>query len=149
MRSDAARAKRWWSLFRVDAADASAPRVVWADFGRRPRALVLPARDPAVPLNTCYVLRARDDCDAIALVALLNSPLAAAWLNALAEPARGGYRRYLGWTMGLLPIPHDWLRARHILSEARGLDDDALVEATLDAYSLRRSDVAALLAWGR
>lgn len=146
-RTDAARARRWWSLFRVEAADCSAPRVVWADFGKRPRALVLPAGDPAVPLNTCYVVRCADDVDAWALAAALNSRLAASWLNALAEPARGGYRRYLAWTVGLFPLPHDWSRAREILAAARGQPDDPLLEAVLAAYRLDRNDVAALLDW--
>lgn len=139
------RGRRWWSLFRTEAADSASPRVVWADFGRRPRALVLPAGDPAVPLNTCYVLRARDECDAFALAVLLNSPLSAAWLNALAEPARGGYRRYLGWTIGQLPIPRDWERVRAALAAAaRGTDAD-LLEATLCAYGIELPDVADLL----
>ncbi|MGH7678285.1 MAG: Eco57I restriction-modification methylase domain-containing protein [Gemmatimonadaceae bacterium] len=146
-RTDAARSRRWWSLFRVDAADSSAPRVVWADFGKRPRALVLPAGDPAVPLNTCYVLRCRDDMDAWALAALLNSRLAAAWLNALAEPARGGYRRYLAWTVGLLPLPSDWQRARAILAGVRGADDAQLLDAALDAYRVTPDDVKPLLEW--
>lgn len=145
-RSDAARARRWWSLFRVDAADASTPRVVWADFGRRPRALVLQAGDPTVPLNTCYVLPCADERDAWAIAALLNSELAAAWLNALAEPARGGYRRYLGWTVGQLPLPRDWSRARAILTSAPR-DDDGLLDAVLASYRLKHKDVAALLAW--
>ena len=147
VRSDAAHARRWWSLFRVDAADVTSARVVWADFGRRPRALVLPASDPAVPLNTCYVLRCPDARDAWALAALLNSPLAAAWLNAFAEPARGGYRRYLGWTVSQLPLPRDWSRARAVLVNAARLDDEDLLAAALDAYRVRRADVAALLEW--
>jgi hypothetical protein len=144
-RADAARSRRWWSLFRVEAAAHSTARVVWADFGRRPRALVLPAGDVTVPLNTCYVLRCADPHDAYAIASLLNSWLASAWLNAVAEPARGGYRRYLAWTVGLLPVPAEWPRARAILSGAYGLDDDALLEAALDAYRLRRDDVAALV----
>jgi hypothetical protein len=143
-RSDA-RGRRWWSLFRVDAADASRARVVWADFGRRPRALVLSAGDPTVPLNTCYVLRC-DERDAWALATLLNSRLAAAWLNAIAEPARGGYRRYLGWTVAQLPLPTDWERAMAALAGARCGDDDTVLDAVLDAYRLRRSMVADLLA---
>jgi hypothetical protein len=146
-RADAARSRRWWSLFRVDAADANCARVVWADFGRQPRALVLPAGDPTVPLNTCYVLHCPNECDAWALAVLLNSPLAAAWLNCLAEPARGGYRRYLGWTVGQLPLPRNWPRAREILSGAARESDRRLLEAVLDAYSLEHRDVAALLEW--
>jgi hypothetical protein len=83
-RADARRAVRWWTLFRVEAARVDRPRVVWADLGRVPRAAVLFAGDAAVPLNTCYVARCRDETDACALAALLNGPLAAAWLNALA-----------------------------------------------------------------
>lgn len=146
-RSDAARARRWWSLFRVDAADPTTARVVWSDFGKRPRAAVLPAGDPTVPLNSCYVIRCPHECDAWALCALLNSPVSAAWLNAIAEPARGGYRRYLGWTVGLLPVPVEWARARVILSQAARGDDAVLLTATLRAYSLSRAAVAPLLEW--
>jgi SAM-dependent methyltransferase len=146
-RSDAARVRRWWSLFRVDAADTSVARVVWADFGKRPRALVLPPGDPTVPLNTCYVLPCDDERDASAIAALLNSELAAAWLNSLAEPARGGYRRYLGWTVGQLPLPHDWPAARAVLSAAAREAEDRLRDAVLDAYRLEHKDVAALLDW--
>ena len=85
-------------------------------FGKVPRAAVLPAGDPTVPLNSCYVLSCDDVCDAYALTALLNGPLAAAWLNAIAEPARGGWHRYLAWTVSLLPLPNDWARARSLLA---------------------------------
>jgi hypothetical protein len=146
-RADASHAKRWWSLFRVDAADATTARVVWADFGKRPRALVLPPGDGAVPLNTCYVLKCAQEADAWALAALLNSTLAAVWLNALAEPARGGYRRYLGWTVGQLPLPTNWSRARAILSCAAGAPEEQLLEAVLAAYRLDMPDVTALLEW--
>ena len=143
-RSDA-RGRRWWSLFRVDAAARAKPRVVWADFGRRPRALVLPAGDPTVPLNSCYVLPCETERDAWALAALLNSTIAAAWLNAIAEPARGGYRRYLGWTVAQLPLPSDWSRARGVLGSARASEDDALLAAVLEAYGLDHAAVADLL----
>jgi hypothetical protein len=98
----------------------------------------------------------RDDVDALTLAAILNSPIAEAWLSALAEPARGGYRRFLGWTMALLPLPSDWERARAALApiaeqalrggEPRAIRD-ALLEETLAAYQLRHADVAPLLAW--
>jgi hypothetical protein len=147
-RADAARSRRWWSLFRVDAAADSRPRVVWADIGRSPRALVLPSGDPVVPLNSCYVVHCSDETDAWALGAILNSRLAAAWLNAIAEPARGGYRRYLGWTMGLLPLPRDWQQARALLGEPRDVtDEEHLLAAVLTAYRLTRDEVAPLLAW--
>src|SRR6185437_15120975 len=60
-----------------------------------PRALVLMPNDPTIALNSCYLLPCRDPRDAHALAALMNSPLVAAWLALIAEPARGSYRRFL------------------------------------------------------
>jgi hypothetical protein len=146
-RTDARGGKRWWSLFRVEAADCALPRVVWADIAMRPRALVLDAGDPTVPLNSCYVVRCATNEDAWALASLINSPLASAWLNVLAEPARGGYRRYLGWTVGQLPLPRDWPGARVGLTAAARKDDAALLTAALESYELCLDDVRALLEW--
>ncbi len=154
-RSDARHRGRWWSLFRTEAARHDRPRVVWADMGRTPRALFVAAGDAAVPLNSCYVIRCRDDEDAMAFTALLNSPLAAAWLAIPAEPARGGYRRYLGWTMALLRVPARWDRARDVLAplgvrayeNPESVSEAELLAAALDAYGLSHRDVAPLLAW--
>jgi hypothetical protein len=153
-RSDSRRRAAWWSLFRIESARCHLPRVVWGDVGREPRAMVLDAGDARVPLNTCYVARCRDACDAHAFAALLNSPLARAWLDAVAEPARGGYRRYLGWTTSLLPLPADWRRARTLLAplSERARDGDVpsdaeLLDVVLRAYRLTLDDVAPLVAW--
>jgi hypothetical protein len=115
---------------------------------------VLDAGDPTVALNTCYVARCRDERDAHALAALLNTPLARAWLNAAAEPARGGYRRYLGWTLSLLPIPSNWSRARSILAcvaeQARTgspPSDWDLLDAAVKAYGVTHDAIAPLVAW--
>ena len=153
-RADRKRRGAWWALFRVESASASLPRVVWSDFGRAPRAAVLPAGDRTVALNSCYVARCAELEDADALAALLNGPLAAAWLNAIAEPARGGYHRYLGWTVSLLPLPRDWPAARRELTplarraragEAVRAGD--LLAAALAVYGVPEADVAPLLAW--
>ena len=153
-RSDLRGARAWWSLFRTEAAACDRTRVVWCDFGRAPRAAVIPAGDPIVPLNTCYVLPCDDRDDALAITALLNSTLAGAWLGTIAEPARGGWHRYLAWTVSLLPVPHDWPRARAILAPIaeRAIQGDApteheLLEAVCTAYRLKLADVAPLLAW--
>jgi hypothetical protein len=153
-RTDGRGRARWWSLFRTEAARGDLPRVVWADLGRVPRALVLPPHDASVPLNTCYAVRCPEPDDAFALAALINGPLAAAWTSIVAEPARGGFRRYLGWTMALLPLPTDWPRARSILAPlgARATRGDRptppiLLAASLEAYGLAERDVAPLLAW--
>jgi hypothetical protein len=153
-RSDLRGSMRWWSLFRTEGADSARCRVVWSDFGRVPKAAVLPAGDPTVPLNSCYVVSCSDEIDALALATLLNSPVAAAWLNVIAEPARGGWRRYLAWTVSLLPIPREWNRARDILAPlaARAIEGDPpsaheLIDVTCKAYRLKRESLAPLLAW--
>ena len=88
-RSDTHGRGPWWALFRTDSASARSPRVVWSDLGQVSRATVLPAGDPTVPLNSCYAVSAPSETDAHALCAIINSPIAAAWLNVLAEPADG------------------------------------------------------------
>jgi hypothetical protein len=92
--------------------------------------------------------------DALAFCALLNSSIAAAWLAVLAEPARGHYHRYLGWTIARLPIPIDWPRARRLLApiaeRARNGDQPApseLSNAVLCAYELSGADIRPLLEW--
>lgn len=153
-RTDARHRSRWWSLFRTEAARCERARVVWGDVGREPRASVLVPGDPTVPLNTCYVVRCATLIDAHAFAALLNGPLARAWLQAIAEPARGGYRRYMGWTLSLLPIPHRWERARALLAPLgeRALrrpapSDAELLEASAEAYGIGVDEVAPLVAW--
>jgi hypothetical protein len=154
-RSDASRAKRWWSLFRTEAAASDQPRVVWADIGRSLRATVLDGGDPTVPLNTCYVARSPTQIDALALCALLNSPLATAWVGLIAEPARGGFHRYLGWTMAMLPIPDSWSESRTSLAalgarcigNPAAVDREALLNVVIAAYRVRRRDVEPLLTW--
>lgn len=153
-RSDARANRAWWSLFRLEGSRPDRPRVVWADLGKSLQAMVLPAGDRAVPLNTCYVLPTRDLADALALAALLNSPVANAWVGAIAESARGGYRRHFAWTMARLPVPDDWARARDILAPlgARGMRGDPpggaeLLSAVLDAFRMRHRSIAPLIEW--
>ena len=153
-RADAQRAPRWWSLFRTDAARCHLPRVVWSDIGKSPRALVLLPGDDTVPINSCYVARTPSLDDAYALAALLNSPIAAAWLAVIAEPARGGYHRYLGWTLARLPIPTQWARAVEILAPLarEALDGEipdaaTLTDAAIRAYRVRGCDMEPLLTW--
>jgi hypothetical protein len=144
----------WWTVFRTESARNERARVVWADIGLVPRATVIEPGDPSVPLNTCYAVSCDTLDDAHGLAALLNSPLASAWLNVVAEPARGGYRRYLGWTMSLLPLPREWESARERLAPlgARAMSgdvpsDDELLAAALDAYRVTLADIQPLLSW--
>ena len=153
-RSDTRGRVPWWALFRTESASSTHARVVWPDLGRSPRATVIPPGDPTVALNSCYVVRAGDLVDAHALTALLNSAIAAAWLNILAEPARGGYRRYMGWTVGLLPVPRAWDRARAALAtlSARAVEGEPpsegqLTETVAAAYQLELDALRPLLSW--
>jgi hypothetical protein len=153
-RTDAARAHLWWSLFRTESADTRRARVVWSDISRVPRAVVLEPGDPTVALNSCYVLPLRSSDEAHAVAALLNSAPVAAWLCALAEPARGGYRRFLGWTLARLPIPTKWDRAVEELAPigraaARGEapDPHTLATAVARAYAIRLPKLEPLMTW--
>ena len=144
---------RWWSLFRLEAA-LPGWRVVWGDVGRTPRAVVLSPDDDTIALNSCYVLRVPSDADADALAAWFNSPLAVAWLSAIAEPARGGYHRFLGWTMARLPLPSDWRAARRLLAPVGRKARDGhppspqeLHEIALRAFHLNAPTMASLLTW--
>ena len=153
-RTDSRGSERWWKLFRTEGADARHARVVWSDIGKRPTAAILGAGDSSVPLNTCYVVKCADHTDAETFATLLNSPVSAAWLGALAEPARGGYSRFMGWTVALFPVPRDWPLARRLLAPiaraalgGKHATDDDLLASVLEAYRLRLDDVAALLEW--
>jgi hypothetical protein len=152
-RTDLRPREPWWSLFRTDLLSPTGWRVIWADIGRSLRAALLPPGDTSVPLNTCYGVRLHDPVDAHALLALLNAPTTTAWLSLVAEPARGGYHRFLGWTVLSLPIP-EWTRAREMLApiaaRARRGDavtTEALHSATLSAYDVEHHTIAPLLAW--
>jgi hypothetical protein len=85
--------------------------------------------------------------DARAVAALLAAPPLVAWLGALAEPARGGYRRHLAWTVALLPFPRDWPVARARLAPLVDAAASARTRAVLDLYGLTAACVAPLLAW--
>jgi hypothetical protein len=152
-RTDVRSRDRWWSLFRLEAS-ARRWRVAWGDVGRAPRAVVLAPDDDTVPMNSCYVVRAPSEDDADALAAWLNAPLAAAWLGAIAEPARGGYHRFLGWTMARLPLPSDWAGAVRIFADigrnarrGRTPSPAELHDGTLRAFRLHASLVEPLLTW--
>jgi hypothetical protein len=99
-------------------------------------------------------VRAASEDDADALAAWLNAPLALAWLAAIAEPARGGYHRFLGWTMARLPLPADWTTARAMLAPiGRRARSGAVVshaelhEVSLRALHLGASTVEPLMTW--
>ncbi len=154
-RADVRSRDKWWALYRLDGASAGW-RVVWGDVGRAPRAVVLAPGDVTVPLNSCYVVRAPSGDDADALAAWLNAPLAVAWLAAIAEPARGGYHRFLGWTMARLPLPSDWPMARALLAPVghAARAGEVPSDADLHALSLRAFRVGAaamepLITWMR
>jgi len=153
-RSDLHGRMPWWTIFRTESARHERPRVIWADFGITPRAMVIEPGDPIAPLNSCYATSCKTLDDAHGLAALLNGPLVSAWLNVVAEPARGGYRRYLGWTVSLLPLPSDWGCAREHLAPlgARAMSgdvpsDDELLAAALHVYRLTLADIQPLLSW--
>jgi hypothetical protein len=91
-----------WQLFRI-ALGCAVHRVVWADLSRRLGAVVPPAE--VVPLNTIYGIVTRTTADAAALAALFNCRWHSALARLVADPARGGFRRFNARVIGGLPIP--------------------------------------------
>ncbi len=153
-RKDARARQPWWTLFRTEAARAESPRLVWADLGRTLRTTVLQPGDPTVPLNTCYVMRTASLTDAYALNTLLTSPLAGAWLDTIAEPARGGWRRFLGWTVAALPVPENWNAVRGSLANfsrmqrnGKSPSPEEHLAVTAEAYGIPLQSLLPLLHW--
>ena len=91
-----------WQLFRTSLALAP-HRVIWPDIGKRISAAV-PERD-VVPLNTVYGIATRQAADAAALAALFNTRWLTALARLVADPARGGFRRFNARVIRGLPIP--------------------------------------------
>lgn len=132
----------FWTLFRVRPAKWGL-RVAWRDIAPAPVAVVVPPGAPSpggsapiISLNTVYQIPAASEEDAYLVAAVLNSTVARAYLKAIAERASGGYFRFLGWTVALLPFPEkpdaavlirlvQLSRAAH---SAGGLDADSQVE---------------------
>jgi hypothetical protein len=139
-RADLRPGQPYWSLFRVRPAKW-ALRVAWRDIAPEPQAVVVPPQvpflegtAPLVSLNTVYQLAAASGEDAHLLAAVLNSTVARTYLRAIAERASGGYFRFLGWTVALLPFPER---------------PDAAVAARCTAISQRAHIVGGLDAAGR
>jgi hypothetical protein len=143
----------WWTLFRTDLLAPHGWRVVWPDIGRTLRATLLPPHAAPVPINSCYGVRLHDPIDALALLALLNAPTTTAWLSLIAEPARGGFHRFMGWTVLALPMP-PWTATRELLAPLaarvrRGetVPVELLHRTALEAYGTSHAELAPLLEW--
>ncbi len=162
-RSDARHARAWWALFRTEGAACDRPRVVWARLRAPPARRGAPRRRSLRSAQHLLRGAVRGPCRCAHVGGRAQFLVAAAWLNALAEPARGGYRRYLAWTVARLPLPRDWPRARRTLAPLvasacgaggggkppaeREPEPDTLADAVLQAYGVSRRDLAALLDW--
>jgi hypothetical protein len=139
-----------WTLFRVRAGFAP-HRVVWADLARTASAAALDCAAPgAVPINTCYVSAAPDDEAAFAIAATINSAWVRVLVHAVADEARGGYRRFNARAVGCVPVPAAGAARRHLADLSRAahtshdLDAREIDEAVADALGLSR-DVRATL----
>ncbi len=134
----------YWTIFRARP-DKWGPRVAWRDIAPAPGAVVVPARTPflegdapIISLNTVYQIAAASGEDAYFLAAVLNSTVARAYLKAIAERASGGYFRFLGWTVALLPFPDRRDAAARLLCIEKSRAAHA--EGGLPAEEARRLD---------
>jgi hypothetical protein len=141
-----------WALFRVRAG-IMPNRVVWADVARTATAAVLAYAAPdAVPINTCYVSAAPDDESALAIAATINSAWGRVLVHAVADEARGGYRRFNARAVGRVPVPVAGAARRRLAALARSahtthdVDTHEIDEAVADALGLSREVRATLRA---
>ncbi|MEX2156637.1 MAG: hypothetical protein WD773_07325 [Gemmatimonadales bacterium] len=131
-----------WQLFRTALAFAS-HRVVWPDLGRRLVA-ALPDAD-MVPLNTVYGIATRDAADAAALATLFNSRWLSGLARLVADPARGGFRRFNARVVGGLPVPPAGSPVWGELA-LRGRRSEPADDLVADALELDQTDRRALAA---
>jgi hypothetical protein len=151
----------YWALFRARPRKWGL-RVAWRDIAAEPAAVVVPPTVeflgravPAISLNTVYQIATTSDEEAYLLAAVLNSTVARAYLKAIAERASGGYFRFLGWTVALLPFPaapdaevrSHCIAISHAAHAMRHLDeaDQALLDCEVGRlYGLTRAQLKAL-----
>lgn len=149
-----------WEIFRLNRG-LHGPKVVWRDMGPMLEAAV--ADSESIPLNTVYFIGAKDSERAQVLAAVLNSAPLRGVARAVAERARGGWRRHLAWVMRLLPLPASlahWLtgegptvdraatRLVKVVTSEPGPAESGLVDACVaDCFELDSSELAALRDW--
>jgi len=125
-----------WQLFRT-ALGLARHRVVWPDLHRRLAAAV---PEPAiVPLNTVYGIVTRGPADAAALAALFNSRWLTALARLVADPARGGFRRFNARVVRSLPIPPNGAAVWSDLAR-HGRNCESADELIADAFELDLAD---------
>jgi hypothetical protein len=129
-----------WQLFRTSLGFA-AHRVVWADLARRLAAAV--PRPEQVPLNTVYGIATRDAADALALAALFNSRWLTALARLVADPARGGFRRFNARVIRGLPVPAPAVPVWNELAR-RGRLCETADDLIADVFELDAADRRAL-----
>jgi hypothetical protein len=131
-----------WQLFRTGLGLAC-HRVVWPDIGKRLAAAVPDAA--IVPLNTVYGIATRQASDAAAIAALFNTRWLTALARLVADPARGGFRRFNARVVRGLPIPPFgspvWEQLAHFGSRREPADN-----LVADAFELDPADRRALAA---
>ncbi len=135
-----------WTLFRTGSALAPC-RVVWSDLARQLHAAALlpPAADGIVPLNSCYLVAVERPEEAGALAAWLNC----SWLRALArleaDPAGSGYARFNARVVGALPCPETIFADPRLARAGATLSQADLDELCAEHLALTPEDRLALV----
>ena len=92
-----------------------------------------------VPLNTVYGIVTRGSEDAAALAALFNSGWLTALARLVADPARGGFRRFNARVVRGLPIPPHGAPVWSDLAR-HGRDCEPADDLIADAFELDLAD---------
>lgn len=101
-----------WTIFRVDDTKL-VDKVAWRRLSKKMEALYLPKdyRDRAlgvrrlIPIQTVYLIPTPRRKNAYILSALLNSLPIRSYIMSFAEKASGSFFEYVGWIVGLVPLP--------------------------------------------
>jgi hypothetical protein len=140
-----------WKLFRVQGAMGRF-RVIWPDLARALLAVALTGADEEllVPLNSCYVITARDRDTALTLAAWFNCTWIRETARATADRAASGFARFNARVVRDLPLPPGLFTMpalrRLAASGSRGDDvQEELDELCGSVLALSPSSRAALL----
>lgn len=146
-RADFNASRPLWQLFRLKEGLVK-PKVVWRDLS--PRLEAAPATAEAIPLNTVYFLPFETGDRAREMAAFLNSEPVRSFAHALAERARGGWRRHFAWVIRMLPVPEDFVVALGDSSrpfQSGGEEAKREADWVAGAFQLDASAVGTLREW--
>ena len=120
-RSDYRKGQPPWAIFRVSK-EKLEQKVGWQELSKMMEAVVLQSKivesdlgkKPLIPLQTVYFVATGDNNFDYGMAGLLNSTAVRAFISSfsLREMGQPPRFRHISWTVGLVPLPTDFVRGR-------------------------------------